>query len=760
MIENLIWIGIHEYEIQDTGDLFVASITMFGSNLNGNYSFDGKHNFRFNYNVDYIPWNEYVNQVAKHLIKQYNNCSFLLYEAAEADSFCEEIQKRIVYKNECHVLNMLNNKFSMRRWVRDSVPSLPYSIICGEQINLKCLKSLFPEHDSFVIQSEYSSGGIGTWLYNRQTAATVNARISPDRKYCVSPYIEKNISANITAVIYRDDIVLLNPSVQLMKMNNSNFEYCGADFIAYNFLPEILKEKLLSYTRIICKKMQHIGYRGVCGIDYIFTKDQVYFMETNPRFQSSTFLLNKAFHDKGLNISVQQLHTNAFLQEGNAFTIPDTHKCEYSYFKLIYDKALEKQIFSLMEMCKNNSRSVTCSDDFLNKNYELESETFIAGLIFKNNISAVSPNFTCRIHPNLDIYNNPVTTTENKEWIYKKIMLLNHGVNLSPDVEKVLNNSMNYKEFGALDLILDDKYYMNIPYIYGLSFLSPFTINLIDGKMVLTCYSEYVASVKIRKEDALGNKKTRNGIYLRDISYLSNDRLRIYYRDGCYFKDKNIGCKFCDIDSAKSEINKSDIVDILNAYNDHPAVNHYLIGGGATPPHDDFEAVIEVARQIRQYNDKPIYLMSLPPKNTFILSRLKKAGITEVAFNIEIYDREIAKSIMPGKGQIPLETYFAAFKEATKLFGKTGNVRTIFIVGLEPKESLLQGVEAVCSLGVSPILSRFKAIEETELEYMLPPNDEELYEIYREVNKICKKYNVPLGPTCKYCEDNTIKLTT
>ena len=78
MIENLIWIGIHEYEIQDTGDLFVASITMFGSNLNGNYSFDGKHNFRFNYNKDYIPWTEYVNQVAKNLIKQYDNCAFLL----------------------------------------------------------------------------------------------------------------------------------------------------------------------------------------------------------------------------------------------------------------------------------------------------------------------------------------------------------------------------------------------------------------------------------------------------------------------------------------------------------------------------------------------------------------------------------------------------------------------------------------------------------------------------------------------------------
>lgn len=759
MKEILIWIGIHEYEIQNTGDLFFASITMFGSNKNGNYAFDNEYNFRFNYNIDFLPWNDYVNQIAKELIKQYDSCNFVLYEAIETDCFCEEIQKRIKYKNEDHILSLLNNKFSMRRWVQDIVPSLPYTLIYGEAIDLSYLQSIFPGQNSFVIQSEYSSGGIGTWLYNQHTFLDVTTHILPDRKYCIAPYVEKNIPANITVVIYQDDIVLLNPSIQLMKINNNNFEYSGADFIAYKFLPVELKEKLIYYTKIICQKMQHVGYRGVCGIDFIFTQDQVYFMETNPRFQSSTFLLNKAFYDKGLAISVQQLHINSFLHKENTITISKTHKCEYSYFKIVYDKTLEQQIFTLINLCKNHPDLVTCLDDYYCRDYKLEPNTYIASLIFNRNISAISPEFTCRIHPNIDLYNNPVTT-KNIEWIFIKIMLLNHGVNLSSDVEKALNYSMNYKEFAALDLILEDKYYMNIPYIYNLSVLSPFTIRLNDGMMELYGYSKYIASVKIRCIDSLGNNKTKNDLFLRDISYLSNDRLRLYYRDGCYFKDKNIGCKFCDIDSKKFDISISDIEEVLETYKDHPAINHYLIGGGATPPNDDFKSIIKIAQCIRQYNNKPIYLMSLPPKDISILSKLKQAGITEVAFNIEIYDRKIAKSIMPGKGRIPLETYFSAFIEATKMFGRSGNVRTIFVVGLESKKSLLEGVEAVCSLGVSPILSRFKTIDNTELEHMLPPSDKELYEIYLEVNKICEKYNVPLGPTCKYCEDNTIKLTT
>jgi hypothetical protein len=759
MKENLIWIGIHEYEIQNTSDLFVASITMFGTNTGNNYAYDAQYNYRFNYNKDYSPWNDYVNRVAKELLTKFQNSSFVFYESMEIDCFCDEIQKRAKYKNEKHIVSLLNNKFSMRRWVQDSVPSLPYSLIYGEYININYLKKLFPGYDSFVIQNEYSSGGIGTWLYNEQTDSYIDKQICIDKKYCITPYIENNIPTNITVVIYKDDIVLLNPSVQIMKINTYSFEYSGADFITYKFLPEKLKNTLIEYTNIICKKMQNIGYRGVCGIDFIFTEDQVYFMETNPRFQSSTFLLNSSFNDNCLNTSVQHLHINAFLENKNSIFLPIENKCEYSYFKLVYDKKLEKQIFYLINLCKNYTNEVLLLDDNFKLDYKLEDSTYIASLIFKKNITAISPEFTCRIHPNIDIYNNPILNVKENEWIYIKIMLLNHGINLTNNVKEIFNNAMNYKEFNALDLVLDNKYYMNIPYQDGLSYLSPFFIDLINNQLKLYCYTEQLSTVQVRSEDPLGNKKTKNNIYYRDISYLSNDRLRLYYRDGCYFKDKNKGCKFCDIDGLKFNISLDDIDEILETYKDHPAINHYLIGGGASAPDSNFNNIVKLVQLIRKYNNKPIYLMSLPPEDVSIIAKLKQAGITEVAFNLEIYNREIAKFIMPGKGQISLNTYFEAFRKAIQLFGKTGNVRTIFIVGLETKKSLLEGVEAVCSLGVSPILSRFKAIEHTELEHMLSPSDKELYEIYKEVNLICEKYNIPLGPTCKYCEDNTIKLT-
>lgn len=92
--------------------------------------------------------------------------------------------------------------------------------------------------------------------------------------------------------------------------------------------------------------------------------------------------------------------------------------------------------------------------------------------------------------------------------------------------------------------------------------------------------------------------------------------------------------------------------------------------------------------------------------------------------------------------------------------GKNCKVRSAFIVGLENKESLYAGIEYVCKIGVSPILSLFKPILGTELEYMLPPSNSEILDICRHIQKICNKYNIELGPSCSYCEDNTLKISS
>lgn len=234
------------------------------------------------------------------------------------------------------------------------------------------------------------------------------------------------------------------------------------------------------------------------------------------------------------------------------------------------------------------------------------------------------------------------------------------------------------------------------------------------------------------------------------------DRLRIHARSGCYFKECGLGCQFCGIEAGEDN-SLNDIAEVLNTYRNEPCLRHFLLGGGSYSPSDNYEKIIAIAELIKETFDKDIYLMSIPPINCDILIRLKEAGITQVGFNLEIYDRNRARIIMPGKGSLALERYDNAFRKAVEIWGNDGNVRSALIVGLESAESTIRGIEHLCKLGVSPILSLFKPDGEME-EYMSPNNEEILY-IWETAEEICNQYNVPLGPSCNYCEDNVLKIT-
>ena len=147
--------------------------------------------------------------------------------------------------------------------------------------------------------------------------------------------------------------------------------------------------------------------------------------------------------------------------------------------------------------------------------------------------------------------------------------------------------------------------------------------------------------------------------------------------------------------------------------------------------------------------------MSIPPDDCNILHTYYDIGVTEVAFNLEIFNRRLAESIMPGKGKIPIKQYEDALKLSSQLFG-IENTRSMLIIGLDSKKSFLKGIEFLCKLGVTPMISPFRPMEGTELSDFVPPPIDYIVDVYIKSKKICKKYNIKLGPKCDFCKNNTL----
>lgn len=150
--------------------------------------------------------------------------------------------------------------------------------------------------------------------------------------------------------------------------------------------------------------------------------------------------------------------------------------------------------------------------------------------------------------------------------------------------------------------------------------------------------------------------------------------------------------------------------------------------------------------------------MSLPPKDISVLKMYYEAGVTEIGFNVEIFDQYTATNYMPGKGAISRQEYFVALSEAVRYWGNTGKVRSLMIIGLESENSLLQGIRELCQIGVMPILSVFRPIPETETENIVPPSNQFLKKIYEKATMICEEFSLHLGPECSFCQNNTLSL--
>lgn len=757
--QNIIWIGIQESEIAQTATLFSGSITIFGTNKNGNYAFDKEYNLRYNYNIDNDLWIDFVNQSARKIIQHYPNCLFILYYPMDVTYYDHIVTERIICSNDIHELDLWDNKFRCRDWIGNDIPTIKNKVCYAEKIKENIPDKLL-DGQKFVVQGEYSCGGSETWLLTKDNLYDVFAKLESKKKYSISPYIKNNISVNIHLIIYQNEVLLFPPSIQLISNNSLYFNYQGADFITYHHLPKKIRNKVQHYSSIIGERLRRSGYRGVCGIDYIITQSEVFFLEINPRFQSSSFLLNFALQDVGQNISIQHLHMDAFTHAKCQFSIPSL-KVNYSFYKYFYSYDNEIALKCFEKNAKAFDEVLYISDN-LSWNSELEDGTYLYKLVFKRNISAISHDFNLIIHPNL-LIDKCIAEFQNLEsqMLELKIMLLSHGITMSFDTIEYLEQTsgINYEEFSALDLTINNKYYINVPYKTNLTQLSPFQIKFKNNTTWLFYYDTKLALANIRGIDTLASKISSSGIKYSDFTYLGQDRLRIFHRLGCFFKQKECGCGFCDLENDNRKLTFETIKEAINAYENSPNIHHYLIGGGAQYPQDDFKSICTIAEYLKNKDSKSIYLMSLPPTNKRTLNKLKQAGITEVSFNIEIFDRKIAKSYMPGKGEIPIHVYFDALKYAVKLWGKNGSVRTIFIVGLESKDSLLKGIEKVCKIGVSPILSLFKPIENTRLSHLLPMPDDEILDIVIRTEQLCKQYGVTLGPSCIYCEDNTLKIT-
>lgn len=753
-MKNIYWVGPRESDIDDIESIFVGSVTIFGSNKGNNISYCNSNTDRINHNERNLYCDNFFKTQLENLISKDNSIRFLFYNSSLAYEYGDVIRMHSICINKYELLEQLTDKTRCRVIFKDIVNVIPFVTLVGKDCTYDNIKNYFPSEE-FVIQEAFSSGGDGTIII--RASDNLNF-IESNKRYLVSPYIKDGLSVNVHIVIGSDNILFFAPSVQIVNEIQKKILYFGADFTCYTSVESKMQSEIKSTSLTIGKKLQFEGYRGVLGIDFLIKDSILYFMEINPRFQASTQLLNKGIRAR-VKTSLHELHIAAF--HSTSLDKIDEIEIPYSNYNFTTSNVQGDRLIKVV----NSPEIIDIQQDGfeVKKEFAFNKNVYLFRCIFGTNIGSI---FQGKFHLHPNIYTEDITpfiqSTNNDYKPNIKIALLNHGINFTSKAFEYAKKQGTIRDavFDAIDIKIFDALYVNVPISCKFCSFSPFSIDFQNGNFVLVYNTDFISKVEISFMPAqLINKKTISGVPYEDIINIANDRIRINPAPICIFKKMNIACKFCNLPIQNSLYDIGDIKEVIDYCLENVSFRHFLIGGGTYSVQGGWDIIIEIASYIHIKCNKDIYLMSIPPSTPEILDNLYDAGITEVAFNLEIFNRDCAKQLMPGKGSIEIENYFSVFNKATKIWGKKGNVRSLLIYGFDTLDTFLAGIEKLCKNGVEPIISIFRPLKNTPMENLSPPSTIELFSLYRSCQDIVHKYSLILGPDCVECQNNTLSYT-
>jgi Radical SAM superfamily len=361
-----------------------------------------------------------------------------------------------------------------------------------------------------------------------------------------------------------------------------------------------------------------------------------------------------------------------------------------------------------------------------------------------------------------------VTAIELRTAEHLKFRLLSSGLVIRQDAQEYIDERngdrpmtpADYASTSGIIIAIGDDVWVNAPIsLYNSNFVhdTPFELILTaEGLLVRGEGSESPA--KMWLPPRYHGKKNKAGEEYTSYAFTHADRVRISPIEGC-----SMVCKFCNLPYEFRYRTKrvEGLVDAVRTALADPVqpASHVLISGG-TPKPADVEYVRSVYEAvITGFPGVAVDIMMVPRDHLMDPIWLKELGVNELSVNLEIFDLEIGAELMRQKAKQGRQTYLDYLERATEVLG-AGRVRSMLMVGLEPVESTLGGVEAIARTGAVPVLSPFRPDPATPLKDRRPSDADKLEEIYLRARDIAAGYGVSLGPGCIPCSHNTLTLAS
>ncbi|MBI5875192.1 MAG: radical SAM protein [Deltaproteobacteria bacterium] len=287
----------------------------------------------------------------------------------------------------------------------------------------------------------------------------------------------------------------------------------------------------------------------------------------------------------------------------------------------------------------------------------------------------------------------------------------------------------------GLDIILPHNTWVTAPYAQDFVNDSPYELIEKDGGFFITDGNKSV-KVSIAPIPEFYRLKTTSGVQLSKIGLVHGGYVAITPATQCDFFNKDIECRYCagnlDINKGKGTVyTVEDVLETVEAaYKEGKAEVVYLSIGFSETADGGVEFLKPYIRAIKKHFNTLVAVEALPPKENKWIDETYAIGADSVLYNLEIFDPKLFEEICPGRAAlIGRKRYLDALKYAATVF-PSGTVASHLIVGLEPIESTVEGIDFLAGMGVVPILPVYRPSPRAKLPHYKTPSTEVVAPVY------------------------------
>jgi hypothetical protein len=134
-----------------------------------------------------------------------------------------------------------------------------------------------------------------------------------------------------------------------------------------------------------------------------------------------------------------------------------------------------------------------------------------------------------------------------------------------------------------------------------------------------------------------------------------------------------------------------------------------------------------------------------PPKSNRWIDRTYAMGVDALSYAVEIHDPNLLARRCAGRVRfIGRERYYDALRYAATIF-PSGTVWSDLIVGLEPAESTMRGIDALTAMGVLPVLSLYRPSTTDQFDDVKPPEVEQVVPVYTHLFRAARDARINMG---------------